>query len=313
DIVTDANAVEAMKQAGGMKIRDKWILTSTGHKEIDTYRSVLLAIYRMKDSATKKEITDEFERVSGKKCTLTDHAIRRLIKEFADLKSGRWVFRGETLEELREQAGVGGEGGAAAGIDDDIVVYPLAEVLMKITMLGPKGAGKTTIANALAEVPVHSDDMKYTPTNGVRILEFETDDGTAVELWDVSGDDGEFDSCYRAVQNGCEGVILVYDPNQREQVKEVDSFWYRKHVQKHFVMNSDGVKLGYDQCMVLQTPRFDSDDDHVKCLQAVPASMERIGSITTIGHVAELEAEQIRAKMAQFLRKVASASSHRGT
>ncbi|KAF4651076.1 hypothetical protein FOZ61_010802, partial [Perkinsus olseni] len=122
DIVTDANAVEAMKQAGGMKIRDKWILTSTGHKEIDTYRSVLLAIYRMKDSATKKEITDEFERVSGKKCTLTDHAIRRLIKEFADLKSGRWVFRGETLEELREQAGVGGEGGAAAGIDDDIVM-----------------------------------------------------------------------------------------------------------------------------------------------------------------------------------------------
>ncbi|KAF4687621.1 hypothetical protein FOZ60_003639 [Perkinsus olseni] len=196
DIVTDANAVEAMKQAGGMKIRDKWILTSTGHKEIDTYRSVLLAIYRMKDSATKKEITDEFERVSGKKCTLTDHAIRRLIKEFADLKSGRWVFRGETLEELREQAGVGGEGGAAAA---------------------------------------------------------------AVELWDVSGDDGEFDSCYRAVQNGCEGVILVYDPNQREQ-----------------------------------TPRFDSDDDHMKSLQAVPASMERIGSITTIGHVAELEAEQIR-------------------
>lgn len=31
------------------------------------------------------------------------------------VRSGRWVFRGETLEELREQAGMAVDGGGGAG------------------------------------------------------------------------------------------------------------------------------------------------------------------------------------------------------
>ncbi|KAF4657712.1 hypothetical protein FOL47_008322 [Perkinsus chesapeaki] len=331
DIVTDANALDAIKQAGGMKLRDKWILTSTGHKEIDTYRSVLMAIYRIKDSATKKEITDEFERVSGKKCTLTDHAVRRLIKEFADLKSGRWVFRGETLEELREQAGVNEGGATSSGsnkgkaggsmMGGGIKVIPLFSqvvVNMKIAVLGPRRAGKSAIANTLAEV-AGALSNEYSPTTAVRILEFETDDGgefgprfaeraelklqcavvrgfhlsdqVAVELWDVSGSAEDFEKCYRAIQMDWDGVILVYDPNDRNQVKEIDAFWYKKHVKKQLGGEGDGG--GNSRCMVIQTPRLELDEGQMKQVQAVPGSMERIGTITNITSLEDLDTEQL--------------------
>ncbi|OWY97464.1 Catalase [Phytophthora megakarya] len=59
---------------------------------------------------------------------------------------------------------------------------------LKILIVGPKEAGKSTIANFLAE---HSDRLggqeRYQPTIGVRILEIEKGKAN-VELWDVSGD-----------------------------------------------------------------------------------------------------------------------------
>ena len=65
---------------------------------------------------------------------------------------------------------------------------------MKIIIAGPKGAGKTTIANFLSgqaeKLPQAQE--KYTPTAGCRILEFElqisgVSGATNIELWDASG------------------------------------------------------------------------------------------------------------------------------
>ncbi|EER16408.1 hypothetical protein Pmar_PMAR021004 [Perkinsus marinus ATCC 50983] len=208
------------------------------------------------------------------------------------------------------------------GLGFDIVAlltFGKLAMTMKIAVLGPRRSGKTTIANILGEVPIiHLEgaggEAKYAPTCGVRILDIETDEGVAVELWDVSGDVGDFDACYRTVQHGCDGVILVYDPNERAQVKEVDNMCcnycngefvgdrifiiivvvviaYRKYVQKHFVTDDDG--MGLEQCMVLQTPRLNSSDEQMKTLQAVPTSMEKIGTITSIARVEEMEPDKL--------------------
>jgi len=62
---------------------------------------------------------------------------------------------------------------------------------MKVVVAGPKGAGKTTIANYLSG---HSDKLQidgYNPTAGVRILDLETrtqGEDLNVQIWDASGD-----------------------------------------------------------------------------------------------------------------------------
>jgi len=68
---------------------------------------------------------------------------------------------------------------------------------IKILIIGPKGAGKSTIANYLAGRK-HVLTENYRPTIGVRIVEFEKDapknknipgdSKITVEMWDVSGD-----------------------------------------------------------------------------------------------------------------------------
>ncbi|GLE10842.1 hypothetical protein PINS_up023099 [Pythium insidiosum] len=82
---------------------------------------------------------------------------------------------------------------------------------LKLLIVGPKEAGKTTIANFLCE---QTDRLggpeKYQPTIGVRILELEKNK-TNVELWDVSGDQ-VYEACWPAVTKDAHGVILVYNP-----------------------------------------------------------------------------------------------------
>lgn len=74
---------------------------------------------------------------------------------------------------------------------------------VKILMIGPVQAGKSTISNFLAD---REDILQatYRPTAGVRIVEFEKEapknprrpgqEKVLIELWDVSGDVKYF--CY---------------------------------------------------------------------------------------------------------------------
>jgi GTPase SAR1 family protein len=58
---------------------------------------------------------------------------------------------------------------------------------LKIVVAGPKGAGKTTIANYIAGGRDSLSLDSYQPTIGVRILEMEMHNAS-IELWDSSGD-----------------------------------------------------------------------------------------------------------------------------
>ena len=108
----------------------------------------------------------------------------------------------------------------------------------KILIIGPKESGKTMIANMLAE---HDEAFgspnvgPYKPTVATRILECERElsakwdiDNVTIELWDVSGDH-KYESCYPAIMDKCNGVILVYDPQNHAHESEVEN-WYREFV-----------------------------------------------------------------------------------
>jgi GTPase SAR1 family protein len=63
---------------------------------------------------------------------------------------------------------------------------------MKIIVVGPKGAGKSTISNFLLGQTEALLNTSYQPTVGCRILEGDISGSgnqvISVELWDASGD-----------------------------------------------------------------------------------------------------------------------------
>ena len=64
---------------------------------------------------------------------------------------------------------------------------------MKIIVAGPQGTGKTLISNFLAGQSDKLVGETYSPTAGVRILEFSSkvkgvNEPVNIELWDSSGD-----------------------------------------------------------------------------------------------------------------------------
>eukprot|EP00052_Salpingoeca_macrocollata_P032013 m.324035 g.324035 ORF g.324035 m.324035 type:complete len:189 (-) comp31343_c0_seq1:68-634(-) len=105
----------------------------------------------------------------------------------------------------------------------------------KIAIVGPQQVGKTTIANFLADKMTESTKTTYRPTQGVRILEFESEavsgkrsDATVVELWDVSGDQ-QFEACWPAIARGVHGVVLMFNVDQEGQENELD-IWFKKFI-----------------------------------------------------------------------------------
>ena len=89
---------------------------------------------------------------------------------------------------------------------------------LKILVVGPQGAGKTTIANILGEIQ-EGPSQNYRPTIGVRIIEYEKNAPASsnvygkvnIEFWDVSGD-WRFEKCWGPIQKGAHGIIFVLDP-----------------------------------------------------------------------------------------------------
>lgn len=107
----------------------------------------------------------------------------------------------------------------------------------KILIVGPARCGKTRVGNYLAEFFNDSPDFeKYNPTVGVRIHEFEREVkrnrrsiNLQVEMWDCSGDK-KYENCWVAILREAQGVVLVYDPTDKAQEKEVE-MWYKAYIQ----------------------------------------------------------------------------------
>jgi Rab-like protein 5 len=90
--------------------------------------------------------------------------------------------------------------------------------VVKILVVGPTKAGKSTFANIIGEL-AEGPSEQYRPTVGCRIVELERDPPPAVasfgkftlELWDVSGD-FKYEKCWGPIQKEAHGIIFVYDP-----------------------------------------------------------------------------------------------------
>ncbi|KAJ1462723.1 hypothetical protein M885DRAFT_505767 [Pelagophyceae sp. CCMP2097] len=122
---------------------------------------------------------------------------------------------------------------------------------LKITVVGPTGSGKTTIANYLAAEDPQAAAFKlgaaYQATVGCRILEAErnlsssgTSPPTVLEIWDTGGS-SLYESCWPAIMKDTSGVVLVYNPENEGQVSESGA-WY-----DYFVANNE---LEDQQCIV---------------------------------------------------------------
>jgi len=121
---------------------------------------------------------------------------------------------------------------------------------MKVLVVGPSSAGKTTLTNVIAG---HSDtpSVVYHPTSGVRILEIEKEPPRAnrragessiqIELWDCSGDP-RYEKCWSAYRKGTHGVIFVFDASEVNPDMEE---WVRNFPQKIGIQPSQCIALAH--------------------------------------------------------------------
>nr|BAH11834.1 unnamed protein product [Homo sapiens] len=126
----------------------------------------------------------------------------------------------------------------------------------KILFVGPCESGKTVLANFLTE---SSDITEYSPTQGVRILEFENPHvtsnnkgtGCEFELWDCGGD-AKFESCWPALMKDAHGVVIVFNADIPSHRKEME-MWYSCFVQQPSLQDT--------QCMLIAHHKPGSGDD----------------------------------------------------
>lgn len=124
----------------------------------------------------------------------------------------------------------------------------LKDLQLKIVVIGPSECGKTVLANFLSDM-VETIGGNYSPTQGVRILEFESRNlgsqtkhsACDVELWDCAGD-FKFEACWPALLKDTNGVVIVFNPDIPSHLKEVET-WYSTFI------SSQSLQAG--QCLLI--------------------------------------------------------------
>ncbi|VVC89594.1 unnamed protein product, partial [Leptidea sinapis] len=112
-------------------------------------------------------------------------------------------------------------------------------------------SGKTSISNIISESTNNEELGTQRPTQGVRILEFDTSimthSGNNIKM-----DIELFESCWPALRAGADGVILVCSPNTASVAsRELELFY------NYFVSQP---KLTSKQCVVFYNNLEDQDD-----------------------------------------------------
>ncbi|GAX82322.1 hypothetical protein CEUSTIGMA_g9751.t1 [Chlamydomonas eustigma] len=99
------------------------------------------------------------------------------------------------------------------------------DLTLKICVVGPCRSGKTLLCRALAEQPIIQGE--YSATSAVRIQEFSRTvgvDRVKIQLWDCSGS-MQFQAYWSVLSKDIDGVLMVLDPSQPEQERELEQFY----------------------------------------------------------------------------------------
>jgi hypothetical protein len=109
--ITESVALEILRLMEAIMVRDRWALSANWLKNSDQeslrLRAIVIELFRDKDAITKSDLLASFTRAEKRQCELSDHDIRRVIKEFAINERGYWVFNGEMIAERRKKDGNG--------------------------------------------------------------------------------------------------------------------------------------------------------------------------------------------------------------
>ena len=109
--ITEPVALEVLRRINAIILRDRWAVGSGRPNDLPDaacLRDIVMQMYRTRDALSKPEIIAEFEKIFKKNCQLSDHDIRRVIKEFAINERGLWVFNGDMIAERRPATTSGG-------------------------------------------------------------------------------------------------------------------------------------------------------------------------------------------------------------
>merc|ERR1712060_683279 len=78
-----------------MKLRDLWLIKKTDGGPKDKFRDTLFSLFTVHDAVDKKSILEEYERMHGAPCKISDHVMRQLVREIAERVSGdSYVLKG---------------------------------------------------------------------------------------------------------------------------------------------------------------------------------------------------------------------------
>lgn len=119
----------------------------------------------------------------------------------------------------------------------------------KILFIGPNESGKTVLANFLSDT-TENVGGEYRPTQGVRILEFESQNegsndkhACEVELWDCSGD-FKFESCWPALMKDTSGVAIIFNPEVLCHLKEIET-WHSMFISSQGLQDSQCLLIAH--------------------------------------------------------------------
>lgn len=106
-------------------------------------------------------------------------------------------------------------------ICDRIVEQIKQQTTIKIVILGLDRAGKTTIAKHLIG---ERSKKSYKATSGVDVLDYVSERGDMIKLWDVAGQ-STFRTLWPSFLRGASGVLFVVDSADEARIKEAQSLF----------------------------------------------------------------------------------------
>lgn len=166
----------------------------------------------------------------------------------------------------------------------------------KIIVIGPSESGKTVLSNFLSDT-VETVGGEYNPTKGVRILEFESqNEGSGdtyssceVELWDCAGD-FKFESCWPALMKDSNGVIVVFNPDVPNHLKEIET-WHSMFISSQAFQDS--------QCLLMAHHKPGSGADNGR-----PSLASHLNRLPLVHSNLEEEPEDVRRAFRKYLENI---------